>query len=228
MTSSYNHRSRTNCNGAGVSPGPREKALKRGVRALTTYELLQLLIGSGTRHASVQKIARKVETALRHFGAEVTYQHLRGIDGIGPARLTLLLAVFELAARFPRGDTADRLVDEAACHAQLIKRKLRSHEYGYITLDGGYRILHQRIAGSNGDEDTLSRQLSSDTIADNAAIIQVGRYEDSHVLIPSLADLSLAKAVVASGRLLGYSAHYMLFNDRDWHSVTKDVLHVQG
>lgn len=52
---------------------PREKLQAKGVSALSDFELLQALIGSGNAQADVSKIARETLKIIKANGANVTY-----------------------------------------------------------------------------------------------------------------------------------------------------------
>ena len=66
---------------------PREKLAAKGAAALSDYELLMAIIGSGTAQADVIKIARDVRKLIRERGSELTYADLVGVNSLGPARL---------------------------------------------------------------------------------------------------------------------------------------------
>ena len=84
---------------------PREKLRYRGARFLTTTELLQVIIGSGTARVSGAKLARKVEKYIAT--EEVGYETLVTINGIGHAKACQILASLELGRRL-EGVYADR------------------------------------------------------------------------------------------------------------------------
>ncbi len=80
---------------------PREKVLNLGTESLTDVELLMLLIGSGTKKASVKYIA---STLLSEFGSlpkifQASPTKLMEISGVGVAIATKLLAIGEIIRR---------------------------------------------------------------------------------------------------------------------------------
>lgn len=84
-----------------VSERPREKALKQGLSSLSDAELLALIIGSGTKTASVLKISEELlyrYQGLHHLSA-LTHPSQINIEGLGPSRKLTLLAIFEIARR---------------------------------------------------------------------------------------------------------------------------------
>ena len=206
---------------------PREKVKAKGVTFLSDVELLQLMIGSGTGKETVKKIARRTGKLLKRFGSEVTYEQLSSLKGLGPARISQLLAMFELASRYPVDNRRTPLMTNDAKHRQLLKEKISPHELGYLTLDGANRLLrHRKRHYISSAIDSAVRSMSADAVADSAAYLYIGRYSPERLLMPTLVDLSLAKNIANIGTVLGFMVSYVIYNDKDWHSVTKDVSHV--
>jgi DNA repair protein RadC len=55
---------------------PREKLQLKGAAALSDFELLQALIGSGNKQADVSKIAKDTLALIKKYGADITYEQL--------------------------------------------------------------------------------------------------------------------------------------------------------
>lgn len=82
------------------SDRPREKLQAKGAAALSDFELLQALIGSGNAQVDVSKIARDTLKIIKKHGAEITYEQLSRITGTGAAKSTEILAALELSKRY--------------------------------------------------------------------------------------------------------------------------------
>ncbi|MGB2525714.1 UPF0758 domain-containing protein [Flagellimonas sp. SN16] len=86
----------------GFTERPREKMLLFGADALTNAELLAIFIGSGTPRESAVGLAQRI---LDHYNgnlnllSRVPTHELYHFNGIGPAKATILKAVFELQRR---------------------------------------------------------------------------------------------------------------------------------
>ncbi len=84
---------------------PREKLRDRGAQSLTLAELLQVIIGSGSRGSPVAKLAREaayvIETSL---GQDAT-KRLMNIRGIGAVKVAQITAAIELAGRIARANS---------------------------------------------------------------------------------------------------------------------------
>src|ERR1700761_4193379 len=120
---------------------PREKVKAKGVGILSDIELLQLMIGSGTGRMPAVKIAKRTRQVLKRHGSGVTYDQLAAINGLGPARTSQMLAMFELASRYPVQKRQVILNTGDARQQQLLKDKPSISELGYITLDGAGRLI---------------------------------------------------------------------------------------
>lgn len=83
---------------------PREKAERLGFRALTTAELLAILIGSGSRGESVvdlcQRILNTHDNKLYHLARRNIKDLTSSFHGIGKAKAECILAALELARRY--------------------------------------------------------------------------------------------------------------------------------
>ena len=79
---------------------PREKLARYGTARLSDLELLMAIIGSGNARADVGKIAREVLKILRQKGGDVSYDDLRGVVGLGEAKIPVIVASLELARRY--------------------------------------------------------------------------------------------------------------------------------
>lgn len=78
---------------------PREKLQQKGAQSLSDQELLAILLGSGTRSHPVMTLAKRILKVLDETSANPTMEDLTGIDGIGPAKATLIAAALEFARR---------------------------------------------------------------------------------------------------------------------------------
>lgn len=82
-----------------VKDRPREKMARYGAEKLSDLELLMAIIGSGNKQADVTKIARDVSKLLK-AEREISFENIVKITGIGMAKVTELVASFELAKSY--------------------------------------------------------------------------------------------------------------------------------
>ncbi|MGH2709307.1 MAG: UPF0758 domain-containing protein, partial [Actinomycetota bacterium] len=88
---------------------PRERLWSLGSSALTTAELLAILIGTGAEGHNVLEVARRLlepsEGSLRRLAQRPAAELLQA-EGIGPTKAGRLLAALELGVRLAREERA--------------------------------------------------------------------------------------------------------------------------
>lgn len=185
---------------------PREKLQARGPEALSDYELLMAIIGSGTAQADVTKIARDVRKLISEKGSELTYEDLLGVNSLGPAKATQIMAGFELWRR--QFEVSERPIIDSPEKAveQLADISNKKQEYFVcLTLDGANRLIAKRIItiGTLTASLVHPREVFADAITDRAASIIVAHNHPSGNLGPSQADREVTERIRQAGLLLG-------------------------
>ena len=185
---------------------PREKLAAKGATALSDYELLMAIIGSGTAQADVTKIARDVRRLIRERGSELTYEDLLGVNSLGPAKATQIMAGFELWRR--QFEVSERPIIDSPEKAveQLVDIRDKKQEYFVcLTLDGANRLIVKRIITIGMLTASLvhPREVFAEAIADRAASIIVAHNHPSGSIEPSQADREVTKRLKDAGELLG-------------------------
>ena len=187
---------------------PREKLQAKGASALSDFELLQALIGSGNAQADVSKIARETLKIIKANGANVTYDQLQHVTGMGTAKVTEILAALELSKRYlltsdqPIIDSPEKAVE------QLADIRDKKQEYFVcLTLDGANRLIAKRIItiGTLTASLVHPREVFADAITDRAASIIVAHNHPSGNLEPSQTDTQVTERLKIAGELLGIS-----------------------
>jgi DNA repair protein RadC len=185
---------------------PREKLLAKGVGALSDFELLQALIGSGNAQADVSQIARKTLKLFKQNGANITYEDLKRVSGLGPARITEILAALELSRRYLIDDERPIIDSPERAVEQLSDIRDKKQEYFVcMTLDGANRLIAKRIItiGTLNASLVHPREVFADAITDRAASIIVAHNHPSGNIEPSEEDTLVTRRLVESGGLLG-------------------------
>jgi len=184
---------------------PREKLIAKGPAALSDLELLQALIGSGNAQVDVTAIAKNVHKILQH-DRTLTADALQQVKGLGPAKVTELLASFELSKLYilepdrPVIDSPEKAVE------QLAKFRDKKQEYFVcITLDGANRLIAKRTISIGTLTSSLvhPREVFADAITDRAASVIIAHNHPSSSLDPSNADTEVTRRLMDAGKLLG-------------------------
>ena len=184
---------------------PREKLQRKGQAALSDFELLEVMIGSGNAQSDVGQIARRLQRLLFGGGSSLTYESLVRIPGVSVAHASKMLAAWELAKRHLVRDVEPlRTQQDLVARLDSIRNKQQEH-FVALSLDGGQRLIAQRTI-TIGILDTVlahPREVFSDTIVDRAATVVVAHNHPSGDPKPSNKDVTLTQQLAAAGQLLG-------------------------
>lgn len=184
---------------------PREKMQRKGTQALSDFELLEVMIGSGNGTTDVGSIARQLQRALRGGTDALTLDNLIHLRGVSIAQACKILAALELAKRHLVRDSLP-LHTQKDILARFSDLRDKQQEYFVcLSLDGGQRLIAQRTV-TIGTLDTVlahPREVFSDPIVDRAATIVVAHNHPSGEVQPSPKDVSLTQQLAACGQLLG-------------------------
>jgi DNA repair protein RadC len=184
---------------------PREKLQRKGPAALSDFELLEVLIGTGASQSDVGTIARSVQKQLQKGVEAFTFETLTTIKGVSTAHASKLLASLELARRhLVRDVTPLQTVRDIIARLDDLRNKQQEH-FICLSLDGGQRLIAQRTI-TIGTLDTVlahPREVFADAIVDRAACIVVVHNHPSGDPKPSRKDITLTQQLAAAGHLLG-------------------------
>lgn len=188
------------------SDRPREKLRVKGAAALSDFELFEALIGNGNVHADVSTIAKGVLKLVREHGVNITYEQLESVAGMGEAKISEILAAFELGRRYlldpgqPIVDSTEKAVEQL----QDIRDKKQEY-FVVMTLDGAYRLIAKRVVtiGTLAGSLVHPREVFADALTDRAASIIVAHNHPSNSLEPSRTDIELTQRLEEAAQLLG-------------------------
>lgn len=203
------------------SDRPREKLAASGASRLSDLELLMAIIGSGNKQADVGVIARRVLRVMKQKGADISYDDLKTVGGLGAAKIPVILASFELARRHlvdsdqPIIDSPEKAVE------QLADIRDKKQEYFVcLTLDGANRLITKRVItiGTLTASLVHPREVFADAITDRAASIIVAHNHPSGSLVPSDADRAVTERLQEAGKLLGITLNDHLIVTKNGYS----------
>ena len=202
---------------------PREKLQARGAEALSDYELLMAIIGSGTAQADVTKIARDVRKLIAENGSQLTYEDLLTVKSLGPAKAANIMAGFELWRR--QFEVSERPIIDSPEKAltQLADIRDKKQEYFVcLTLDGANRLIAKRIItiGTLTASLVHPREVFAEAISDRAASIIVAHNHPSGSLESSRADRDVTERLQSAGELLGIELiDHVVITSKDYKSI---------
>ncbi len=204
---------------------PRERLWNLGVGALTTAELLAVVLGTGGGGEGVLQLAGRLlgagEGSLRRLVARPPAELLR-IPGIGPTKVARLLAAVELGARLAREERpAPQRIRAPEDVVRLLEPRLRDlavEEFHLLALDSQSQVLRDVLITRGLLNSSLvhPREVFRPAIAEAAAGIIVVHNHPSGDPTPSAEDRDVTRQLVAAGQLLDLPLydHVIIAGDR--------------
>jgi DNA repair protein RadC len=189
---------------------PRERLARHGAAALSTRELLAVVLGTGSRQRSVLDVAQDLAAAgLRELAGRALLD-LERQHGLGRAKATRLLAALELGARVASRDATDERpsfrAPEDSARFLLPRYAARPVEvFGLLAVDVRHRLKREVVVsiGSLSGSIVHPREVFGEAIAARAAAVILFHNHPSGDPEPSEEDLALTRRLVAGGALLG-------------------------
>lgn len=195
---------------------PRERLVDLGARALSTAELLAILIGSGGPGRSAIRIGEEVlgfaAGSLRRLAARPVPELTRH-GGVGRARAVVIHAALELGRRMAveaRDESAPvRSPRDVVAHFAPRLEDLPVEEFHVAVLDAQHR-LERDITITRGILNSSlvhPREVFREAIAERAAAVILVHNHPSGDPSPSADDRNVTDQLVAAGRLLDIPVH---------------------
>lgn len=184
---------------------PREKLRAFGPACLSDLDLIQLLLGSGCRQASVADLALRCRALMDQPGADVDEAAWLAIPGLGPAKAALMTAAAELVRRWGR-PTRLPVRNPSDLVPRLLHWTDRPQEvFLTVTLNGAQEVTGIRPVTLGLLNRTLvhPREVFAPALADRAASVILAHTHPSGSLEPSREDREATVRLVQAGRLLG-------------------------
>lgn len=194
-----------------ASERPRERLLLQGSEALSTAELIALVIGTGRQGESAVTVADRLLSrmgGLREL-LDAQLSELRQIPGVGLAKAATIVAAIELGRRVHSsgGATLRKISspEDAAGYLMERMRFLRKEHFVAIHLDTKHQILGDEIVsvGSLSASIVHPREIFKTALKRSAAAIICAHNHPSGDPAPSPEDIDVTERLVQAGWILG-------------------------
>lgn len=195
-----------------ISERPRERLSKLGGEALSSQEILALILGRGIKGESVMVTAQRL---LSKFGnlknlASASIEELTQIKGIGPAKAAQIKATFEFSRRLdtPSDESLKLTVkspeDVIGTARALLKGKKKEH-FMVLCLDTRNHLIKTNIVsvGSLDCSIVHPREVFKEAISASAASVIFIHNHPSGDPTPSEDDVKMTKRLIEAGEIIG-------------------------
>jgi len=189
---------------------PREKLIQTGVGALSSIELLAIVLGVGTKKEEVFSMASRL---LREYGEKgIAYQKDPTIIErdlkIPQIKACQIVACFELGRRFyqkkPGGSITIRTAQQAYNYLKDMGH-LNKEQFRGLYLNTHYQLIHDEVIsiGTLDASIVQPREVFRPALEYSAAALIIAHNHPSGVLKASKADVEITNKLIAAGQILG-------------------------
>jgi len=200
----------------------RERLLLQGAGRLSDIDLAALIIGSGIKGNSVDKIAEKLVQILDHTSAPVIeVQAVRAIPGIGTAKAAQICAALEYARRRLRpAENRIRFPQDVLPVIRHYADRQREH-FLSISLNGAHEVISVRVVSIGSVNRTIvhPREVFCEPLQDRATAVLAAHNHPSGNVDPSDEDREITVRLRQAGETLGISLlDHIIFTQNNYYS----------
>lgn len=187
---------------------PRERLARFGTQALSTTELIAILLGSGMQSCSVMQLAQDLLSHFKSLRAlsNASIQELKQVKGIGNAKAILLHAAFAIAAR--KEEVTPLILDTADKIYSCIRQELENQETEVLLIvlrDIRMQCIHREIIAKGTLTELVlhPREVFHVAIKHRAHSVILAHNHPSGDPTPSESDIAMTQRLIAIGNVMG-------------------------
>jgi DNA repair protein RadC len=188
---------------------PRERLSRLGAQALSQRELLAVVLGTGSKQASLLELADDLlSSGLRDLAGR-TVADLQGRRGLGLAKAARVLAALELGARVASEPAAEAVEFRVPADAGRYLLPRYGHQpvetFGVLALDVRRRLRREVVVSVGCLTSSLvhPREVFQIAVTSRAAALILFHNHPSGDPEPSAEDVGLTRRLAQAGQLMG-------------------------
>lgn len=194
-----------------IDQRPRERLQMLGTQALSNWELLSILIGSGTADADVVSISHKILLKYGNLGNlyYADYAQLNKFKGLGKAKISVLLSALEIARRINTiNHTQTPYFKNPLDYYNFIKHQICYSDKENLVLfclNTRMKLLRHEILTIGTVNQSLihPREVFKPAITNLATYIVLAHNHPSGDINPSQEDITTTERVLSASKLIG-------------------------
>lgn len=211
---------------------PREKMMRLGAQALSSAELLAILIGSGSANESAVDLMKRVmgdcRNNLNTLG-KLSVESLTAYKGMGPAKAITILAACELGKRRQMEEAEERqdLGSATAIYNYMhpLMQDLDVEEAWVLLLNHNFKLIKRLCISHGGLTETAVdvRVIMREALMSNATVLALCHNHPSNNARPSVQDDKLTRQVKAACETMRiHLADHVIITDGKYYSYNEE------
>ncbi len=217
----------TNLKSLPASERPRERMLVHGAGSLSNADLIAILLRTGTASENVLQIAEQILLTCGGLAGltRATQHDLLQISGLGPTKVTQLMAIIELAKRIMTLPVNERVtIDKAEDAARFFSdmQFLHQEHVRLLLLDSARCVIASPTIYIGTLNTSILRvsELFREAITRNSPAFVIAHNHPSGDPTPSPEDLELTHTLIAAGKLLDIQViDHLIMGHNQWVSL---------
>jgi len=206
---------------------PREKLQINWPRNLESWELIAVILGTGTKGQNVFQVARKASKVIASKQDRVTLDDLLTVKWIWKVKGMQIISGFELARRHYIPDEVS-IQSSADVVSQVWEYRAKQQEYLLtLTLDGAGKLINKRVITIWILDESLAhpREIFTWAIADRAHSMILVHNHPSWNVRPSSADMRTTNRICEVWKLVGIQVRdHVIIWKNDHYSFRENAL----
>ena len=217
---------------------PREKLLKKGSDALSSSELLAILLRTGVKGESAIDLARRIMDKFGSFRnmCQTDARDWQEFKGLGPAKLAHIQAALEIGRRFRDVESlpTKQKISSVEDVVQIIipcvsdqMRDLKKEVFKVIYLNSNNKIIEisDAAVGTVNHAVPIVREIIHAALQKFAAAIICVHNHPSANVAPSPEDKKFTQELKAAGKLMDIKVlDHIIIGDGNYFSFASDGL----
>jgi DNA repair protein RadC len=206
---------------------PREKLIKKGASALKKEELIAILLRTGTKGQNALQMAKSI---VKNYDEKkllnATYQELKNIHGVGPAKAVQILAAFEVGKRlYKEKEKSDVYINSPEDAVEEVKeiRESKKEHFVALYLNARKKLIHKEIISVGILDAALvhPREVFEPAVRELASQVIIVHNHPSGNSEPSEEDKEITKRIKEAGNLLGIELNdHLIITKKDYFSFS--------
>ena len=207
-----------------IKERPRERFMKYGANMIQDYELVAIILRTGSKNESVLELAKRVTYQFESLKAlsNASINDLKAIKGIGDSKAIELLSAFELGKRV----TKESFSKKSKLHSpesiyQYLKNELemKTQEHFlalYLNTKGELIKKETLFIGSLNSSLIHPREIFKHAVLNSAAAIIICHNHPSGDPTPSIQDIDITKLIHKNSLMMDIELldHIIIGKDR--------------
>lgn len=215
-----------------VMERPRERLISKGASSLSDYELLAILLRTGTKEESVLEVAKNLRNNLEslHDLNDITFNELTKVKGIGQAKAIELLAAIELGRRVSSPVIYQKTILTPKDAYNYLKNKLQNyHQETLIAvfLNLKNEIIADRIISIGTLDKTIfhPRDILKWALKYSCYGFIISHNHPSGDPTPSEADKQMTELLIESSKTVGvvFVDHIIIGKNKYYSFIEKKI-----